>query len=208
MIKTLEDVRVYSEESAADSPSIADELRIPAPGLSADEVARVRAALPGLPDNYLAVITALDMEIAEFQFTRLTPSSSGSRRGEMVKALLERNSDENWAFELLTSHKMYEVGSYNNGDSICVAAQDSRAPGEVVWLDHETQEFRRVANNFEQFVVGLARLDEQYSASGPRGAEGVEFFAASMREDFALDDEQMAFWISFAEMTFDDDWDE
>jgi hypothetical protein len=158
MIKTLEDVRVYSEENAAGSPSIADELRIPTPGLSTDEVARLRAALPSLPDNYLAVITELDLMEAQFQFTSLSPS--GSRRGGMAKALVELNSDDIWAYDLLNKHKLYWVGSSASGDPICVAAQDTPVPGEVIWLNHETQEFYRIANSFEQFVVGLARLDE------------------------------------------------
>jgi hypothetical protein len=204
MIKTLEDVRIYWEKDADGNP---DENRIPAPGLSSDDVTLTRAALPGLPDNYLDVISRLDFEAAGIQFTSLSPSSYGSRRGEMVKALVYLNSNEIWAFDLLSKHKLYWIGSSGSGDPICVAAQDTPVPGEVIWLNHETQEFYRIANNFEQFVVGLTRLDDQDRVSGPRGEEGVEFFVTSIRDDFALDDEQMDFWITFAEMTLDD-WDE
>jgi hypothetical protein len=203
MIKTLEDVRIYSEDRSARSPLIADEIRIPSPGLSSDELARVREALPGLPNSFLEVVAQLDLEAAQIEFF-LSPCSYGKRRGEMVRCLLERNSDENYFFDLLTDNQLYEVGSWE-GDPICVATRNATRPGEVTRIDHETQTMNRIANDFEQLVIGLGRLNEQDRESGPRGQVGVELFLMSVSEDFGLDDEQMQEWTWLAEMSLLDE---
>jgi hypothetical protein len=206
MIKTLEDVQIYWEQDAIGSEPhpLADAVRIPAPGLPADEITRLRSALPGLPDDYLDVIAKLDLETAEIQFCPMTTCSYGKRRGEMVQCLLKRNSDENWALELLTEHLWYEVASWN-GDPICVASRDSAHPGEVFRIDHETQSIYRIANSFDQVVIGFTRLDDQDRTSGPRGEEGAELFLTSVKEDFDLDDEQMEEWTSIAEILLYED---
>jgi hypothetical protein len=199
MIKTLQDLHLYSRAQSADEPLIGDEILIPSPGLSADELTRVRAALPNLPEDYLHVITELDLESAQIDFS-LSPCSHGKRRGEMVRCLLERNSEENYFFPLLTENKLYEVGDYE-GDPLCVSGRDATNPGEVVRLDHEVQTLHRVANSFEQFVLGLGRLWEQCIETSRRGEEVVNSFLTSIKQDFGLDDEQIEEWTWIVEMS-------
>jgi hypothetical protein len=206
MIKTLQDLHLFSKTQAADERLIGDEILIPSPGLSAEEVARVRAELPGLPDSYLSVVKELDLESDQIEF-QLSPCSHGKRRGDMVRCLLGRNSEENYFFPLLTENKLYEVGDYE-GDPVCVSGRDAAHPGEVIRVDHEVQTLHRMANNFEQLVIGLGRLWEHYGDSGPRGQEGVDVFLTSIKQDFGLDDEQLQEWTWVSEMMLDDSWDE
>ena len=200
MIETLEDLVAHLERVAEAEPALADELVLRSPGCSDEEVTRLVALLPGLPESYLSNLRRFALAGVTIGYFVLSPPMSGV--GSIVDALSLANGERN-AFAEATAERRLFIVAANESDWLCVAGEEAQRPGEVWRIDlgdGPEPLFSRVASSFEQLLVGAGRIDEM-AVGGAEGWLPVEDFLDSMRP-LGLDDEQLSNWRFFAEATF------
>ncbi len=202
MIETLEDLVVHLERvaEAEPEPALAEELVLRPPGCSEGDVARLMALLPGLPESYLSVLRRFALGGVTIGYFVLSPPMGGN--DSIVDALVLANGERN-AFSEETAERRLFIVAANESDWLCVAGEDAQHPGEVWRIDlgyGPEPLFSRVADSFEQLLIGAGRLDEM-AGGGAEGWLPVEDFVETM-QSLRLDDEQLGNWRFFAEAAF------
>jgi hypothetical protein len=205
VIRTIDELIALTEREAASLDaegfsSIAQETRLRTPGCTPDELARIRVALPGLPESYLAItarvslpnITLGDLQLAPGPFNEMS----------LFDRLTEENGPNSPQWGFVNHHGLYHVASYP-GSLVCVNRDGTEHPGEVFEVDYgwggiNDLQLRRVAWSFEQMMIGFGRIREQRLAER-EGSEVVEAVLSSLQADFGLDDEQMEVWYGWVE---------
>jgi hypothetical protein len=200
VIHTIDELVVLTQRQADVTeaegyPEVANEIRLRTPGCSDEEIARLRAALPGLSESYLAIAARVALPIVAIGFLQLAPG--GLHDGSLFDRLTDVNSTAwpLWAF--VDEHNLYHVAD-TDGSLFCVVREDAKHPGEVYRVDYEwggidNPQLHRVAWSFEQLLLGFGRISEQAQA-GRFGPHAVTEVLDSMREDFGLDEEQLQDW--------------
>ncbi len=200
MIETLEDLVAHLEQAAEAEPDLAGELVLRPPGCSEEEVASVTALLPGLPEGYLSLLRRFALGGVTIGYFVLSPPMSGS--DSIVDALVLANGERN-AFSEETARRRLFIVAANQSDWLCVAGEDAQRPGEVWRIDlgyGPEPLFSRVADSFEQLLIGAGRLDEM-ALGGAEGWLPVDDFVEDM-QSLGLDDEQLGNWRLFAQAAF------
>ncbi len=200
MIDTLEDLVAHLERAAEAEPALADELVLQEPGCSDEELARLNALLPGLPESYLSILQRIALGGVTIGYFVLSPPLSGV--DSIVDALVLANAEPNFFAEAVADRHLFTVAAHES-DWLCVAGQDAQRVGEVWRIDlgyGREPMLSRVANGFEQLLIGAGRLDEM-AVAGAEGWLPVADFVDAMRS-LGLDDEQLGNWRYFAEAAF------
>lgn len=200
MIETLEDLVAHLERAAEAEPDLAEELVLRSPGCSEDEIARVTALLPGLPKSYLSILRRFALSGVTIGYFVLSPPMSGV--DSIVDAVVLANGERN-AFSEETAQRRLFIVAANEGDWLCVADEDAPRPGEVWRIDlgyGPKPLFSRVADSFEQLLIGAGRLDEM-ALGGAEGWLPVDDFVEAM-QSLGLNDEQLGNWRFFAQAAF------
>jgi hypothetical protein len=200
VIESLEDLAGHLERAAEAEPALAEESVLRPPGCSEDEIARLVARLPGLPESYLSVLRRFALGDVAIGYFVLSPAMS--RVDSIVDALLSANGERNAFAEATAARRLFIVAAHDS-DWLCVAGQAAQRPGEVWRIDlgfGPEPLFSRVANSYEQLLIGAGRLDEM-AVGGAEGWLPVEDFVDAMRP-LGLDDEQLGNWRFFAEAAF------
>ena len=203
MIVTLNDLIAHTERQAAAEPLIASDILLRSPGLSAEEIARLRTSLPGLPEGYLRTASLIDLTTVSIGPFSLQPSLIGG--SGLADRLVAANSPFNRFWPALCDHKLYEVAGYD-GDPLCVVATGQTNTGAVVRLDKYADDVTRaaspIASSFEVFMIAAGRLDEMRS-KGELGRAAQDRFLASLA-DLGIEGEAVKNWRWFTEDVLED----
>ena len=154
MIGTILELVDFFEAQAVADPELAEELRFEQPGLNKADQGRLRAELPLLPENYLAVARRISLSGKSIGYIRLTPPG----RGDVVSVLIDANqSSTNPFLDRLREEQVIEVGSVE-GYPLVLAP----AGGEVHLLIHDQPglSLRPVASSFEKLVLLAGNLEQ------------------------------------------------
>jgi hypothetical protein len=169
VIGSIQELVDFFEAQAVADPELSDELRIEQPGIGQADQARLRAALPLLPDSYLEVAIRISLSGRSIGYIRLTPPGGGG----IVSVLIEANqSSANPFLDRLKEEQVIEVGSVE-GDPLVVAP----GVGEVYLLIHDDpgMPLRPIASSFENLVLLAGNL-EQAMFSHEEPNEALEEF--------------------------------
>lgn len=196
MISTLEDLVKYTERRAAKSPAIAARVLLKSPGVARQERLKLEQQLPGLPASYLECAERFRLETVELGMVALRPRNFGGQG--LAERLIVANGPSNPVADILRSHSLYEVASWET-DPIGVVRVDAPAERrrEVVLVDitsHPTISWSPLAPDFATFLVMAGRLYE----AGHKGADVDELVG-----EVALDARQVESWRSLAGMVLD-----
>lgn len=198
MINTLSDLIAMTHREAAENengefPSLAEELRLITPGCTAEEIANLRKAFPGLPESYLEVAAAISLprkSIGHFEL-----ATGGRREGSLGDFLKRANSPEFPLWPIVAKVHFYFIAGFFR-HLICVRRKGLDGAGEVFMIVlSQPPSFRVVpfADSFEQVLIGFGRVRELWRADRV-GNEGVAAFVDSMQRDFRLSDVQSQLW--------------
>jgi hypothetical protein len=205
LIRTLRDLAALTERDASRIPLLADGTLLRSPGLTGQDSERLRAALPGLPEDYLAIAARFDLAPVAIAYFNLAPGAQGGLTDLVTRLVLANDPTRNRYCELMRPARSLEVAGYG-GDPLCMAAVDAPRPGEVVRVDTfdlRAPTLHRTANSFEQLMVGAGRIRERW-IEGERGPAAVEAVVGSLASDYGLDEEQLEDWRWFAEVALGD----
>jgi hypothetical protein len=156
VIRTIDELIALTEREAASTeergfPENAEQTRLRVPGCTPYELASIRAALPGLPESYLAVTARVSLPNISIGDFGLAPG--GLYDGDLADRLLEENGPNSPQWDFVNHHALYHV-AYYPGSLICVSRDGTEHPGEVFEVDYgwggiDDLQLRRVAWSFE-----------------------------------------------------------
>jgi hypothetical protein len=192
VIRSLDDLARATREWAKD-PSRYKELELRSPGLSTAELARLTAALPGLPASYLECLARFDLRHTSFSYFGLAPLTGD----DFVQALLEANDPEGYLYSTyLAPNGLYFVAHWEV-DPFCVARDlPGRPGGEVIGIDQASAaepRLYRVAPTFAIAMLAAGSVLEARDDPAMAGAPGLDRFLSQLTE-LGLDEEQRNSW--------------
>ena len=192
MIRSLDDLARATRQWAKD-PSRDKDLELRSPGLSASELDRLTAALPGLPASYLECLARFDLRRTSFSYFGLAPLTGD----DFVQAMLEANDPEGYLYSTyLAPNGLYFVAHWE-ADPFCVARDlPGRPGGEVIGVDQASgaePRLYRVAPTFALAMLAAGSVLEALDDPAMAGAAGLERFLSGLTK-LGLDEEQRNSW--------------
>ena len=194
MIDSLNELAEHTRQVAERFPRLAKRVVLRPSSVTPEELTRLRTSWGGLPESYCRCLQTLDLTGIAVGFFEVSPMIQS---GETIVDALVRVKEESPSENALQG--LVVVGAYE-GDPLLLAVQDGEHAGEVLRQDLGSAarpRLTRVANTFEQLLIGAGRLDQMVN-DGVEGWLPVEDFLEALAP-FQLDDEQLENWRFFAE---------
>ena len=177
MIRTLDDLIAYTQQLADNLPELRDSIVIKRPGCSPDAIVRLKAALAGIPQSYLDVVSAIDLNGIAIGYFQLSPGSGKDFVDKLVRC---NTATANPAADRFHSDGVYQVASWE-ADPIGVAYHAGPfGVGQVVKYNvaNPKQKPNLLADNFEHFLLLAVNLDairDKYADSDDPSQAIAEF---------------------------------
>lgn len=161
MIRDLDGLIEYSERMAGLHPVIADRLLITKPGISSKERRGLREVLPRIPEEYVSVVSEIDINGIALGFFELAPPLVPSRG--LVEKLKVANDPHRMPFvRHCLDDGTYHIAS-READPVCIAFSNTIfSVGQMVMYSIEAPDRRAriLGNGFKQFLFTAATADE------------------------------------------------
>ena len=157
MIYNLEELIAFSKSRSYPSPLLRKISVFERPGCSVDEINAIKRALPGIPQNYLDIITAVELNDIEIGAFRLSPGPKGC----LVDKLIEANQESIYPIAArLHEDGVYYVAEFD-ADTIGVVYRNVLfKTGQIVMYASSNLEEQAtvLAENYEQFLIITGNL--------------------------------------------------
>ena len=122
MLDNLIALKNYTRRMGEKLPALKNEIVLKSPGISQSDCARLKDALPNLPDSYLRCIQLLDAKGVFMGYFRLWPMAA--QAADMVESLVQINRPgQNPFFNTLRELNLYEVAAWE-AEPIWVASKN------------------------------------------------------------------------------------
>ena len=208
MIESVRDLVLLTNRAADLDPLGEEGSRLTSPGCSESEIEKIRKYLPGIPENYLSVISRVSLQERSLLFYNLWP---GPVRRALADSLIEVNHGiavpcdapprihyGNGEATEAYRRGLYEVASLEASPIVIGRKGASCEEGVVFMTSHDAPDVppRRLCRDFETFLLLVGNMFEIRQRLGD-SHEAVSQFL-SILPKFALEPEEIAFWEQLA----------
>ena len=168
MINCISDLQKYLIDLSYKfgGPREASDLILSTPGCSKEEIKELKSVFPGIPESYIKLLEAVNLNGISIGWLRVSPFSFNPEG--MVANLIEGNEEGVLFSEYASQYHLYSVATTDGFGIFVATASSPFKEGEIILIDESIYADRdnpekwihKLAKDFEQFLIIAGNINQ------------------------------------------------